>query len=135
MKRKLLLSLLGILIGLPILARDFEYTYEGQTVVYTVLDEEAKTCATKEGSRYGSGPGNNISGKLVLPSNPVNGDVEYTLSSIGYSAFRGCSGLTEVTIPNSVTSIGEMTFARCSVLTEMTIPNSVTSIGYEAFAA
>ena len=48
-------------------------------------------------------------------------------------AFLGCSGLTSVTIPNSVTSIGDLAFGRCSGLTSVTIPNSVTSIGYFAF--
>ena len=52
---------------------------------------------------------------------------------IGSSAFEGCSSLTSVTIPNSVTSIGEYAFRNCSKLTSMTIPNSVTSIGNHAF--
>ena len=52
---------------------------------------------------------------------------------IGEGAFSGCSGLTSVTIPNSVTSIGERAFYYCSGLTSVTIPNSVTSIGIYAF--
>ena len=48
-------------------------------------------------------------------------------------AFADCSGLTSVTIPNSVTSIGTYAFYRCSGLTSVTIPNSVTSIGKYAF--
>ena len=47
--------------------------------------------------------------------------------------FYGCSGLTSVTIPNSVTSIGSFAFGGCSGLTSVTIPNSVTSIGSFAF--
>ena len=55
------------------------------------------------------------------------------LTSIGGAVFSGCSGLTSITIPNSVTSIGHHAFSSCSGLTSVTIPNSVTSIGYYAF--
>lgn len=48
-------------------------------------------------------------------------------------AFSGCSSLTSVAIPNSVTSIGSSAFSGCSSLTSITIPNSVTSIGSDAF--
>ena len=56
-----------------------------------------------------------------------------SVTSIGSSAFGGCKGLTSVTIPNSVTSIGNNVFYNCSGLTSITIPNSVTSIGNKAF--
>ncbi|MBP3350267.1 MAG: leucine-rich repeat protein, partial [Bacteroidaceae bacterium] len=52
---------------------------------------------------------------------------------IDYDAFYGCSGLTSVTIPNSVTSIGSYAFNGCSGLTSVDIPNSVTYIGSHAF--
>lgn len=48
-------------------------------------------------------------------------------------AFIGCSGLTSVTLGNSVTSINEYAFYNCSGLTSLTIPNSVTSISNNAF--
>ena len=48
-------------------------------------------------------------------------------------AFYNCSGLTSVTIGNSVTSIGYEAFYNCSGLTSITIPDSVTSIGSSAF--
>ena len=38
------------------------------------------------------------------------------VTSIGRSAFEGCSSLTEVTIPKSVTSIGEWAFYQCEAL-------------------
>ena len=62
-----------------------------------------------------------------------NTTIPNSVTSIGYRAFRGCSGLTSVTIPNSVSSIGDFAFSGCSGLTSVTIPNSVTSIGNYAF--
>ena len=56
-----------------------------------------------------------------------------SVTSIGYSAFKGCSGLTSFTIPSCVTYIGGSAFQGCSGLTSFTIPSSVTSIDESAF--
>ena len=58
---------------------------------------------------------------------------QYTVTSIGDRAFSLCTGLTSVTISNSVKSIGESAFYGCTALTSFTIPSSVTSIGRSAF--
>ena len=56
------------------------------------------------------------------------------VTSIGSSAFRGCSGLKSIEIPAGVTSIGESAFYGCSGLKSIEIPAGVTSIGSEAFS-
>ena len=76
---------------------------------------------------------NEYSGDIVIPSTITYKSKTLTVTSIGYSAFSGCSGLASITIPNSVTSIGDYAFDGCTGLTSITIPNSVTSIGEWAF--
>ena len=56
-----------------------------------------------------------------------------SVTTIGDSAFLGCTSLTSVAIPNSVTTIGDLAFSGCNGLTSITIPFSVVAIGDEAF--
>ena len=61
------------------------------------------------------------------------------LTSIASNAFAGCSGLTAVTLPNTITSIGQNAFGinsqgmGCTSLNSIVFPNSLTTIGFEAF--
>lgn len=66
-------------------------------------------------------------------SNLTSITIPNSVTSIDDGAFWGCSGLTSITIPNSVTYIDGSAFWGCSGLTSVDIPNSVTSIGYDAF--
>ena len=74
----------------------------------------------------------------ILNSFAPAGLTEYTIpnsvTTIGVGAFYCCSSLTSVTIPDSVTSIGYVAFCGCHNLTSVTIPDSVTTIGERAFA-
>ena len=53
------------------------------------------------------------SGEVIIPSSITVEGKEYTVTSIGDYAFGNRSGLTSVTIPNSVKSIGEGAFRVC----------------------
>ena len=72
---------------------------------------------------------NGTRSNLIIPRE-IKG---YSVTSIDNDAFRGCTSLTSITIPNSVTSIGFSAFFGCSNLSKIVIPDSVTDIGYDAF--
>ncbi len=131
----LLWLMLLALLPAQLSARDFEYTYEGQTLKYTVLDEDAKTVETKSGGVHPSyNPGNNVSGELVIPAQVSDGTDTYSVTALGYYAFGGCNALTSIDTPNSVITIGEYAFRECEALTSISIPNSVTTICEFAFS-
>lgn len=135
-----------------------DFVYDG--IIYTVIDEEAKTCRTKAGiySRYNNDyePANNLAGDVVLPSNPSDGESTFTLTEIGNGsfannfdlksmvvpstvtsmgefAFRSCKSLEKIELPESLREIPEYSFCRCSSLTKVSIPKEVRKIGMFAF--
>lgn len=72
----------------------------------------------------------NLSGDLVIPPSVTYDGTTYSVTTIGDNAFCGCTGLTEITIPNSLTTIGGWAFEGCSGLTQVTInSNAIVSSG------
>jgi len=135
--RKILSLSIFFLLCLTAGAEDFTYEYEGHTLTYTVIDEEARTCKLKAGEvpvYTKDTPGNDVSGDVVIPSEAKYYRHYLKVIEIPTAAFSGCSGITSVTIPDGITSIGYHAFSNCTGLTSVTIPNSVTDIGGDAFA-
>ena len=92
-------------------------------------------------------PTDGYSRKLYVDENDVLGDYMFcgcsaltsltlpsSVTKIGNYAFEYCSGLTSMKIPFSVTSIGGSAFEGCSGLTSLVIPSGVTEIGVGAFS-
>ena len=69
------------------------------------------------------------SATCVIPSE-INGK---KVTEIGDSAFKGCTELTSITIPDGVIGIGNNAFSGCTSLETVTIPASVTYVGNSAF--
>ena len=98
-------------------------------IYYNVIDSKLQTVEVSHSKYYSV-----YSGAITIPEKIVYDDEVYQVIGIGANAFYECTGLTSVTIPNSVTSIGNWAFSGCRGLTNVTIGNGVTSIGDEAFA-
>ena len=104
----------------PVLAEEAEReTFKSGGFTYALLED-----GTAEITRY-----KGDTGELAIPDD-LDG---HSVTAVGDRAFEGCSGLTSVTIPDSVTSIGDGAFRR-SGLTSVTIPDSVTDLGVNPFA-
>ena len=112
----------AVFLSLPMLAEQVEIDGINYEIV---AKAKQATVIEKSSGKY--------SGEVVIPASVEYEGTICSVESIGYQAFYNCSGLTLVTIPNSVTSIEHAAFSGCSGLTSVTIPNSIESIGSSAF--
>ncbi len=127
---KILLSTLMLLLPLLASAQDYEATNADRvTIYYNYINGGAALEVTA--CSYAEKP---YSGIVNIPEEVVTyHGTTLPVTRIGDNAFKDCSGLTSVTIPNSVTTIGESAFYQCTGLVSVTIPNSVTTIANWAF--
>ena len=66
-------------------------------------------------------------------TNLTNVIIGNSVNKIDSMAFHNCTSLTNITIPDNVTTIGSFSFCNCTSLTNITIPDNVTTIGNSAF--
>lgn len=100
---------------LPSLAHDFEVN----GIYYNRLENPEKTVeVTFKGYSSFDYPDEYI-GRVTIPTTVTYNDTTYAVNRIGFSAFNGCSGLTEVIIPNSINEIHDRAFTGCVGLTSV----------------
>lgn len=122
MKQKLLSLLLSVSLCLSLLpfgamAADLTYEVPDTNIVLTYK-------VNTDGTVTITGCNSDASGKLDIPA-VIDGK---SVTSIGSRSFFNCTGLTDVTIPDSATVIDFWSFCNCTGLTRVTISASVTHI-------
>lgn len=113
--------------------RDGERSIEGETYRYEISDGVLFSYQIREGVAVLVGAGYSwessiprmIAGSVTIPIRL--GDCPVTV--IGWGAFRDCSGLTSISMPDGVTNVEYYAFDGCSSLTSITIPDSLNEIG------
>ena len=128
MKQLFRFFLLLLALLLPALATAHDFEVDG--IYYNINGNEATV------THYGSGldHSHDYSGSVVIPAAVTYNGTTYPVTAIGYFAFKGCTGLTSIDIPNSVTRIDYNAFSGCSNLESVNIPNSVAYVGDNAFS-
>jgi len=106
---------------------------EGQLYVngiyYTINEDGASVSVT-----YGPDGEGTYSGNVTVPASVSIGGKTYSVTGIGENAFKGCSSLTSVTLPEGLKTIGHRGFDVCTSLESINFPSTLTSIGDHAFA-
>ena len=120
--KTLLITIAVLLYSTTVSAHDFEV----DGIYYNITSDSEMTVEVTSNSSTV------YSGDVVIPANVVYNGSSYDVTSIGNGAFSGCTGLTNITIPNSVASIRYEAFSGCTSLTDITIPSSVTTLGGES---
>lgn len=130
--KKLIITLFLLVAALPSIAQT-QFWYHG--VHYEFRGDGVEVIAAD---------GNTYSGEIVIPKSvgvlvyeqSGAGQYEkfYDVTRIGPSAFAGCTGLTRIVLPPTLTIISASAFTGCTGLTSIEIPAGVKEIGYNAFA-
>ena len=119
--------LLSVAVGLSA----YDFCKDG--LCYNITSKTAKSGTVEVTHEYPDGTPKSITTANIPELVTDYKNIVYRVTSIGDSAFYGCTSLTSITIPNNVTRIGNSAFRECKDLTSVSIGNSVKSIGEYAF--
>lgn len=133
MKKKSLLFRLAVLMAfftcaMSASAEDINFSSGGIYYSLTIYSDGSGAVSVENNGSF-----NTYSGTVNIPDSvPYNGKY-YPVTGIGYQAFKGCTNLNVVTIPEGVIMLMNECFAGCTSLRHITLPSTMYSIYNNAF--
>jgi len=112
MKTKFLLVFLSVVMYSHF-CRAYDFKVDG--IYYSVISDDNKTVEVTRNSDV------KYDGKIDIPAQVTKAGVTYTVTRIGEMAFFTCTGVTSVSIPESVDSINVSAFHGCKNLLEINV--------------
>ena len=88
------------------------------------------TAAVVQYYRYAQ---NQYRGDVIIPTRIEREGKKYKVTAIDNDAFKNCTKLTSIQLPQTVRKIGNSAFENCLNLRDVTYPDSLKAIGYKAF--
>ena len=146
--KKTLMILVGLTCSIPIWGdtiQDLTSTVGDYTYTYSLVTVNSNTTACIYGyhdSHYSyingwsslitPAPTNAVAipSRLPYESDGLGG---FAVTSIDLGAFHGCSAMTDLSMPDSVTNIGDCAFKDCSALTNIVLSANLKSLGWYSF--
>ena len=102
------------------------YSFESAGIYYNITGDNTVEVT------YSDRNNNTYSGSISIPETVTNNGTEYSVTTIGESAFKG-SAVTSVSMPEGITIIGFEAFSGCQNLESVALPESLTTLGIRTF--
>lgn len=123
-----------MLLAVATTARAFSFSAAaptGQTLYFDITSATTVAVVLPGDGEWGSYP--KPTGRLEIPATVIHGGTTYSVTAIDQRAFRECSALTHVVVPEGVKVIGTLAFFLCSALDTVDLPSTIDSIASQAF--
>ena len=120
--RRLLFSLFCILFATNNML--FAFGVISQGISYDIISENTVQVTYNK---------DHYKGDIVIPDHIEDNGTTYSVIGIGSYAFKDCTDLTSINLPNSILAIGKYAFSGCSSLKSISLPKNVSRIMNSAF--
>lgn len=108
---------------------DFSAIVNGTTLYFTILaDGQTVKIVNPDWDSYPQPSGN-----ITIPATVTYDGITYAITALDQEAFRLCTSITSISLPEGLKVIGTLAFMGCSSLSAIELPSTIDSIANEVF--